>query len=254
MYQGKSMKGFTLVELSLVIVIVALIIAGVVAGQNLIRVARLQSVITKSEQFKTAINAFKLEYNTLPGDMPRAFDYWGSVTCTNDMDEDIGCNGDGDKKIEWYNGSNREGLLIWVHLALAKLIPGSYANSDPATNQGIAGVNVPGGSLVDSQWWASSTSDTLGVPVYPTTLRSLSMVGIGGYYSNNAGFGSLFTPKEAVSIDKKLDDGLPETGVVFSGGGCTGGGWTCSSSCTSGNSYQLDVNTKECYMGFLLPY
>jgi len=45
--QHMKNKGFTLIELSIVLVIVGLIVAGVMAGQSIIRSAKLRSVITE---------------------------------------------------------------------------------------------------------------------------------------------------------------------------------------------------------------
>ncbi len=252
-----QLKGFTLVELSIVIVIIGLIVAGVTAGRSLIKSAQLQSVISQSNQIKTAIGAFKLQYDYLPGDMPNAYSYWGaSAGCTNAMQTDVGCNGNGDKRIRWSNGvgSFMEGLLIWMHLSQAKLISGSYNGlSTYAGNGATAGVNVPPGPLPNSGWWASNTYSEYAMPGYPATLKPSSMIGIGTYFVNNAYVGSLFAPAEAASIDSKIDDGLPQTGIAFAGGGC-GGSWVCSTNCNTGNTYKATVKTQECYMGFLLPY
>lgn len=51
-------KGFTLVELSIVIVIIGLIVAGVTAGESLVRSAKLARVATKFNVYYTATNTF----------------------------------------------------------------------------------------------------------------------------------------------------------------------------------------------------
>jgi prepilin-type N-terminal cleavage/methylation domain-containing protein len=68
--------GFTLVELSIVIVIIGLIVAGVTAGQSLVAAAKIQSQITELKKYEVAYNIFKLEYNAVPGDMSNAISYW----------------------------------------------------------------------------------------------------------------------------------------------------------------------------------
>lgn len=75
---NKKIEGFTLVEIAIVIVIIGLIIGGVVGGQSLIQSTKRNSVIKEYNSFKIAINAFKLEYDSLPGDMRDATDYWGT--------------------------------------------------------------------------------------------------------------------------------------------------------------------------------
>ena len=56
----KASSGFTLIELSIVIVIIGLIVAGVVGGQVLVKQAKLKGVVSDVEKYRTALNAFKL--------------------------------------------------------------------------------------------------------------------------------------------------------------------------------------------------
>ena len=67
-----SKKGFTLLELSIVIVVIGLIVAGISAGQSLVRQASLKSLISERDQYTTAVNTYKLQYNALP---------WRSFKC-----------------------------------------------------------------------------------------------------------------------------------------------------------------------------
>jgi prepilin-type N-terminal cleavage/methylation domain-containing protein len=64
----RKIMGFTLVELSIVIVVIGLIIGVVTAGQSLVRQAQIRSVLNDVNKYKTAWNAFKLQYDALPGD------------------------------------------------------------------------------------------------------------------------------------------------------------------------------------------
>jgi prepilin-type N-terminal cleavage/methylation domain-containing protein len=72
-------KGFTLVELSIVLVILGLLAGGVLAGQSLIRAAELRSVTTQLEQYSTAIYAFRDRYFAIPGDEEFARRAWHAV-------------------------------------------------------------------------------------------------------------------------------------------------------------------------------
>jgi prepilin-type N-terminal cleavage/methylation domain-containing protein len=64
--------GFTLIELSIVLVIIGLIVGGVLVGQDLIKYAQIRATITQIEKLNTAVNTFQLKYNALPGDIPNA--------------------------------------------------------------------------------------------------------------------------------------------------------------------------------------
>ena len=78
----KKDLGFTLVELSIVIVIIGLIVGGVTAGQSLVEAAKMQSQISELRKYEVAFNIFKLEYDAIPGDFSQASDYWGGLTVT----------------------------------------------------------------------------------------------------------------------------------------------------------------------------
>jgi len=62
-------KGFTLIEISIAIVIIGLLIAGVIKGSGLIEGAKVNNAITLAQDLSVAVNAFKQQYHLLPGDM-----------------------------------------------------------------------------------------------------------------------------------------------------------------------------------------
>ena len=114
-------KGFTLIELSIVIVIIGLIVAGVVGGQSIVNQAKLRSIVTDMNKIQVAVNAFKLEYDALPGGFNRATDYWGAGNTDN---------GDGNKIIRTTaNGAgagSSEVGRVFQHLSLAEIMEGSF--------------------------------------------------------------------------------------------------------------------------------
>jgi prepilin-type N-terminal cleavage/methylation domain-containing protein len=62
-------RGFTLIELSIVLVVIALIVGGVLVGKDLIRASAVRAQITQIEKFSTAANTFRDKYGYLPGDI-----------------------------------------------------------------------------------------------------------------------------------------------------------------------------------------
>jgi len=140
-------QGFSLLELSIVLVIIGLIAGGIVAGSSMIRAAELRGVITSQEGYKTALHLFKDKYFVLPGDMKNAYDFWNTqANCSADQvvtaTDDTGCNGDGNSQIIYSNG---EHFKAWAHLGFAGLVKGSYTGSFSSDNDYQEGVNVPAG-------------------------------------------------------------------------------------------------------------
>lgn len=62
--------GFTLIELSIVLVIIGLIVGGVLMGRDLIQAATIRGAVSQIEEYNRAANTFRLKYNYLPGDIP----------------------------------------------------------------------------------------------------------------------------------------------------------------------------------------
>src|ERR1700722_13612838 len=62
--------GFTLIELSIVLVIIGLIIGGVLVGRELISAAQIRAQISQIEKYNSAANTFRGKYGYLPGDIP----------------------------------------------------------------------------------------------------------------------------------------------------------------------------------------
>jgi prepilin-type N-terminal cleavage/methylation domain-containing protein len=61
--------GFTLVELAIVMIIIGLLIAGVLKGQELIGNARVTATVAQIKAIDAATSTFKDTYQDIPGDM-----------------------------------------------------------------------------------------------------------------------------------------------------------------------------------------
>lgn len=236
MQNNKKQSGFTLVELSIVIVIIGLIVAGVVGGQALVEQAKLRQVVTQMNKIKIATNAFRLEYGTIPGDLSNAADYWGqAANCYADTTGSTNtCNGDGNKHLAYVHTLDNSGVRyepwhFWKHLENAKLFEGTftgYSNNTQCTQNNFCmqpGINVPKGPFNGSGWLAFSVKTFNTGPKYlwqgRITNRDRNILvftnpsasGANGTWHSRA---VVLTPKNQFSIDSKIDDGFPYKGAI----------------------------------------
>ena len=134
-YQG----GFTLIELSIVLVIVALLIAGLLIGREMENAWCIRKVGADFEAYKAAFVTFKDRYNALPGDMPNA-------SALN-----LGNNGNGDGYIGYWSS---EPPQVWKHLERAGIIKGnSYTTGQNNVNMHyfkLVGINPNGAGVSDN--------------------------------------------------------------------------------------------------------
>ncbi len=67
--KNKENFGFSLIELSIVLIIIGLLVAGVTGGASLIESAKIRAVANEVLNYKQALNAFYAARGRLPGDL-----------------------------------------------------------------------------------------------------------------------------------------------------------------------------------------
>jgi len=209
----RHISGFTLIELSIVLVIIGLLAAGVLVGRDLIHAAEIRAQIRQFEQYNVAMNTFKTKYNCIAGDCASALDY-GLGTAGGDGD-----NGNGNDQIEATVNEfarGREISNMWYHLSQAQLIEGSFpvgnvpgVNSPPMKLSSQNGGNGAGVNTRGGVWMSAGTFDVTPM-VMPIAMKSWLLASSSQKLTSMAPLPAA----DAYAIDSKMDDGLPFAGQV----------------------------------------
>ncbi len=182
-------RGFTLVELAIVLVIIGIIIGGIIKGQEMINNAKIKRAYSAQKEISAAIYTYYDRYGKFPGDDNTATTRWAGTF-----------NGDGDGLIEGGTagtdaapgtmftclaGTASESCAIWEHLRLAGI---------------ISGTATPGAGRVNP---TNPYGGTIGV----------SYVAVSGLAVNWIGL-SRIPENVCQSIDLQNDDGTATTGSI----------------------------------------
>ena len=220
-------KGFTLTELSVVLVIIGLLIGASLTGISLIRSAEIREVIGEYDRYAKAIKEFQDKYQAIPGDMNNAEDIWGSdatcpTTATNTVFKIATCNGDGDGRI---GASNTNGFLYtanmyewfraWQQLSNAGLIDTKFTGVKKSATNGDAGIglNVPQSKLsVKSGWTLFYLRHNIAsVNLWGDNYGHIFFF---GGETGSVTHSPVLSPENAYAIDQKIDDGTPGRGNI----------------------------------------
>jgi competence protein ComGC len=211
----KHSAGFTLVELAIVLIIVGFIIGGLLMGRDLITSSAIRSQIAQIEEYKIAVNTFRLKYNYLPGDiLGSVAEGFGFSTAHNCDGRQQGAR-DGNGFIHSYIGGAKyagvmgETGLFWADLSIANLIDGNYV--------------VPGlPSRCNGGWYSnlghfprSRISQTNYIYVYELGNHNwYGLSEVTGFVLATMQSSATLPTITAYNIDSKMDDGYPTRGTV----------------------------------------
>ena len=183
-----NQKGFTLVEIAIVLVIIGLLLGGILKGQEMIVQAKIKNAMADFSGISAAYHGYQDRYRAIPGDDANANTRWAANATTGATAATQG-NGNGQVAGLYNSGTAAdESRLWWDHLRRAGFVAGSGSAQPTNAFTGMIGVQ---------------TGDGAGATVL-------------------GGFGSLIVcsanipDKVAIAIDTSMDDGVLLNGTVRS--------------------------------------
>jgi prepilin-type N-terminal cleavage/methylation domain-containing protein len=192
---SRAQRGFTLLEIVIVVLIAGIVVAGVVKGQEMVTSAKVKRLSGQLDEIRAAFLGFEDRYRALAGDYDNALSALdcGAAACLH---------GNGDNRIRAnetpISGSQaREDILVWTHLTRSGLLKGEYNMLDGETSANARNTSTnPYGALMQ-----------------------IAFDGVYGVGGNSTPHHTLKTgpqiPVEVLAeLDRKVDDGHPYGGTL----------------------------------------
>jgi prepilin-type N-terminal cleavage/methylation domain-containing protein len=177
-------KGFTLVEIAIVLVIIGLLLGGILKGQEMITQAKIKNVIADFSGISAAYHGYQDRYRAIPGDDAGAT-RWTGITAGNGNGQVWG----------YYNSqtNNAESRLWWNHLRQAGFVSGTGQAQPFNAVTGMLGVQTGNGG--------------------DGTATATIAAALGGFVSLLVCSANL-PDKIAIATDTQMDDSDARTGTV----------------------------------------
>ena len=238
--------GFSLLEISIVLAITALLAGAIVGMQSYTRSTALITSVEEARYYVDAFDQFQTLYGAAPGDMSTASSNWTSAS-----------NGDGNGLIRAVSNNNAELFYAFNHLYYAQLITGYYSGAagSGGSSHAIIGQNIPSSAVDNVGYLFNHPNDAAGVvaagdSVYFEGTYSHVLI-LAGMITGDTSTPSrvYMTTKEAYELDAKYDDGNPGQGWVLTPEMSTLA--NCATSDTPASAaYNVTYNEKACYFIF----
>ena len=212
----KTQRGFTLIEIAIVLLIVGLLLGGVMKGQSMINSARVRSLANDLTGIEAAWISFQDRYRAIPGDYGLADTHIDSTATAGNANARVDDGG--------------EIGAVWQHLSAAGFISGSYEGGNLSANghTDCTDATCPSNPF-NGFYKISNSTNALGTAVLSHELSTGGNIPVEVMYE----------------LDLKIDDGNPETGRLRA--------FTGLADCTTGSQWNVVAGTPDCAGVLRLP-
>ena len=187
----RRQRGFSLVEIAIVLVIIGLLVGSILKGQEMMSSAKVRNLADTTSAVQTAYFGFVDRYQAVPGDM-------NSVLAGQALGVAVVGGGNDNGRVDNPPGATvyNEPNALWEHLTQSGFLQGAYLGTpavEPDTTNNLAPLN--------------SFNNVMTIGRTPDYMGS-NPVGL------NVGIGRGIPVKIIQELDIKLDDGVPDTGIL----------------------------------------
>jgi prepilin-type N-terminal cleavage/methylation domain-containing protein len=237
--RNRYQAGFSLVEIAIVLVVIGLLLGALLKGQELINSARARTFADLATDTQAAYYGFIDRYNRVPGDWnaTAAGEAIGDLTIANGGDD----SGSIENPCPSCGTAWQEPNAMWEQMSKSGFIQGAYDGTDvvPNVNNNLTPVNPFSANIV------------LG--------RTNNYLGAGASDRLNLSLGRGIPVDIAQELDIKLDDGVPDAGVVRLGADGSAGVFTpitdsnanCHNDPGTGEVYNIASDEQDCSIVYL---